>query len=596
MPLLIRHKRLFIELAGARRLAAFVALTLLTGLADGIGLALVVPLLEIGVGSNAAPSAVSQVFADTLAAAGLTPTLPLLVLILIVVFAVKALFNFLTQTTVAFMQVSLRERLRMAVVDHALGARLPHVLRTRVGTLSNLFTAELNGTVQNMLALAMLAGAGVLFAIYVTGALVADWRSGVAALIVAALVQTVFVGVNRRTRALSRNISDRNARIMDLALQSFNNIKFLKATHTHARLRDRLQGITDERRAFQKWQEALKTLVHVAMEPFAIAVIAAFVLFSVAVRGETLATALLPMLFLYRAVGRAGEVQMAWCRFCATAGPVDAFETARRALAEEHESFPALACPPLRRAITLTGVSYGYDEASDTPVLKDVSLEIPARGLVGITGPTGAGKTTCVDILCGLLRPGAGRAAWDERDYAEIDLTSLRARIGYVTQDTVMFNDTIANNITLWETQGAAATRQTRLREAAEAACCLDFIESCEDGFETVVGERSLRLSGGQRQRLAIARELYRDPEVLILDEGTSALDAETEAAIQATLDALRARKTVIVIAHRLSTLRRCGLIFVFDKGRLIESGDWDTLTGREGGWLARAAALQKAV
>ena len=149
---------------------------------------------------------------------------------------------------------------------------------------------ELNGTVGNMRALAVLAGTGILFAIYVTGALVADWRSGAAALIVAALVLTVFVGVNRQTRNLSRNVSDRNARILDLALQSFNNIKFLKATHTHARLRDRLQGVIDERRAFLKWQEALKTLVHAAMEPFAIAVIAAFILFSVAVRGETLAT------------------------------------------------------------------------------------------------------------------------------------------------------------------------------------------------------------------------------------------------------------------------------------------------------------------
>ena len=596
MTLLIRHTRLFIELAGVSRLIAFVTLTLLMGLTDGIGLALVVPLLEVGTGSNAAPSVVSRVVTDTLAATGLTPTLPLLVLILIVVFAVKALFVFLAKITVAFMQVSLRERLRLELVDHALAARLPHVLRTRVGTLSNLFTEELSGTVNNMLNLTMLASTGILLTIYVTGALVADWRSGIVALIVAALVLTVFVGVNRRTRTLSRNVSDRNARILDLALQSLNNIKFLKATHTHARLRDRLQGFTDERQTFLKWQEALKALVQAAMEPFAITVIAAFVLFSVAARGETLATALLPMLFLYRAVGRAGEMQEAWHRFCATAGPVAAFETAQRALAEERESFPALVCPPLRRAITLTGVSYGYNETGDTLVLSDVSLEIPLRGIVGITGPTGAGKTTCVDIVCGLLRPSVGRVAWDDRDYAEFDLTSLRSRIGYVTQDPVMFNDTIANNITLWDTHGNAATRQIRLREAAAAACCLDFIESCEDGFDTLVGERSLRLSGGQRQRLAIARELYRDPEVLIFDEGTSALDAETETAVQTTLDALRARKTIIVIAHRLSTLRRCSRIFVFNNGGLIESGDWDTLSGREGGWLARAAALQEAI
>ncbi|MCY4192620.1 MAG: ABC transporter ATP-binding protein, partial [Rhodospirillaceae bacterium] len=451
MKLLIRHTRLFTKLVGAPRLAAFVGLTLLTGLTDGIGLALVVPLLEIGAGSSAVPSVVSQVVTDTLATVGLTPTLPLLVLILIVVFAVKALFIFIAQVTVAFMQVSLRERLRLEVIDHALAARLPHVLRTRVGTLSNLFTEELNGTINNMLNLTRLASTGILFTIYVTGALVADWRSGAVALVVATLVLTVFFSVNRRTRILSRNVSDRNARILDLALQSFNNIKFLKATHTHTYLRDRLQRITDERQAFLKWQEALKTLVQVAMEPFAITVIAAFVLFSVVVRGETLATALLPILFLYRAVGRAGEMQDAWHRFCATAGPVDAFETTRHSLAEKRERFPTLVCPPLRRAITLTGVSYGCGETGRIPVLKDVSLEIPARGIVGITGPTGAGKTTCVDILCGLLRPSAGRIAWDDQDYAELDLMSLRSRIGYVTQDTEMIKDSITNYINLWD-------------------------------------------------------------------------------------------------------------------------------------------------
>ena len=462
--LLIQHTKLFIELAGTPRLFAFVVFTLVAGLTDVIGLTLVVPLLEVGTGSNAATGVVSQVVTDALAVIELTPTLPLLVLILTVVFAVKALFVFLAKTATALMQISLRERLRLELFDRALAARLPHILRTRVGTLSNLFTEELNETVNNMLNLTVLASTSILFTIYVMGALVTDWRSGIVALIVAALVLTVFVGVNRRTRTLSRNVSDRNARILDLALQSFNNIKFLKATNTHAPLRDRLQGFTDERQAFLKWQEALKALVQAAMEPFAVTVVAAFVLFSVAVRGETLAAALLPMLFLYRAVGRAGEMQEAWHRFCATAGPVAAFETARRVLAEERERFPALVCPPLRRAITLTGVSYNHGEVGDTPVLNDVSLEIPIRGLIGFTGPTGAGKTTCVDILCGLLQPSEGRVAWDDQDYAEIDLTSLRSRIGYVTQDPVMFNGTIANNITLWDTQGDAATRQARIR------------------------------------------------------------------------------------------------------------------------------------
>lgn len=595
MSLIVTHTKLFYELAGWR-LIGFVALTLVGGITDGIGLALVVPVLEIGIGANSTSSPISEYVRQAFGVFGLTPTLPWLLLSLVVVFSLKGIFTFLAEITVAFMQISIQERLRLEFTSQVVSARLPYVLRTKVGTLSNLFTTELDGTVQNVRALTTLAGAVILFGIYVSAALAADWRTGVVAVVVAGLVLGIFVSINRKTRVVSHEVSNRNAKIQDLVLQAFNNIKFLKATHSYGRLIDHLGQAIGERRGFHKVRQSLKAIVTSAMEPFAILVIAAFILYSISVRGESLGAALLPLLFLYRSVGRAGEIQKAWHSFLATSGPVTAFNAARVELANERENFPDTPCPPLKKTISMADVSYSYDNSEDALVLKNVTLDMAANTVIGITGQTGAGKTTVVDLLCGLLPAQSGSVSWDEFNYDALDLTTLRARIGYVTQDPVVFNDTIANNITLWDDQGDDEFRQARLREAAKAAHCLEFIEATEDRFETQVGERSYRMSGGQRQRLAIARELYRDPEILIFDEGTSSLDAETEAAIQATLDSLRARKTVIIIAHRLSTLRRCDQIFVLDGGQLIESGNWDDLTTRPEGWLARAAKLQQAI
>ena len=165
--------------------------------------------------------------------------------------------------------------------------------------------------------------------------------------------------------------------------------------------------------------------------------------------------------------------------------------------------------------------------------------------------------------------------------YGELDLAELRRQIGYVTQESVIFSDSVRNNITLWEGDGPDV--DAAMREAAEAADIAEFIESLPDGYDTPLGEDGLNVSGGQRQRIAIARELYKSVPVLILDEATSALDSESERVVQQSIDSLRGDKTVIVIAHRLSTVRNADTIFVLREGRLVERGGYAALYARNG-------------
>src|SRR5262245_24493707 len=229
------------------------------------------------------------------------------------------------------------------------------------------------------------------------------------------------------------------------------------------------------------------------------------------------------------------------------------------------------------RGITFDDVSFAYD---DEPVLRNISLAARKGSVVALVGPSGAGKSTLVDLIPRFHEPQSGRLLIDGIDAREIKLSSLRALTGIVSQDTVLFNDTVRNNIAY-----ATADRfsQEQIETAARAANAHDFITALPSGYDTVLGERGTRLSGGQRQRLAIARALLVDPPILILDEATSALDTESERLVQEAIDRLLAGRTVFVIAHRLSTVVHADLILVLDQGRIVERGTHPQLLAQRG-------------
>jgi ABC-type bacteriocin/lantibiotic exporter with double-glycine peptidase domain len=231
---------------------------------------------------------------------------------------------------------------------------------------------------------------------------------------------------------------------------------------------------------------------------------------------------------------------------------------------------------PFRGELRLDQVSFAYSDTTK-PAVQDVTLSIPFRSFVAFVGMTGAGKTTLVDIILGLLQPSGGTLSVDG---TVLDGTVLRAwqnNLGYVPQDIYLADDSIAANIAF----GIAPQdrKMQAIENAARIANIHDFVsDELPEGFDTLVGERGVRLSGGQRQRIGIARALYHDPEVLVLDEATSNLDQGTERAVHTAIEQAAKAKTVIMIAHRLSTTRHCDALYLFDKGRLVDSGDYETL------------------
>jgi ATP-binding cassette subfamily B protein len=232
-------------------------------------------------------------------------------------------------------------------------------------------------------------------------------------------------------------------------------------------------------------------------------------------------------------------------------------------------------------------VEFGYDP--ERPILKGIDLDVPPGTMVAIVGPSGAGKSTLSRLLFRFYEPTGGRILIDGQDITQVRQASLRAAIGIVPQDSVLFNDTIGYNIGY----GRDGASQAEIERAAKGAAIHDFILSLPQGYESQVGERGLKLSGGEKQRVAIARTLLKDPPILILDEATSALDSRTEAAIQETLQGVAARRTSLVIAHRLSTVVDADQIVVLDGGRVVERGTHPQLL-RKGGLYAEMWTRQQ--
>ncbi len=515
-----------------------------------------------------------------------------IILFLLVVFLFKNIFDFLRNYLVAWIEQAVTRDLRNEVYGHLVELDLSFFGRTRVGQIVSRLThdvEQLRTLVTKELAKIISSVFELLAAILIM--LLLSWELLLAALVVLPIIATVWGPLLKRVRRGDRSILDLAGEVNSHIQETLSGIRLVKASGAEAFERERFGVLTWAYfKAFIR-TERFRALSHPlteTMSALGTVVILWYgtrlVLAGGVLSAEEFIVFLAFSMKLYSPVKYLGKLPAIIQPGLVASDRV--FEFLDAPIEVQDRDGPR-SFEGVREGIVFDDVAFHYREGE--PVLDGISFEAPAGSVTALVGPSGAGKTTLMDLLGRFYDATRGRILVDGVPLAEYSMTSLRHGLGIVSQDTVLFHDTVRANIA-YGLPGPVS--QEALEAAARAAHAHDFIARMPRGYDTVVGERGTQLSGGQRQRIAIARAILRDPPILILDEATSALDSESERLVQEAVDQLLHGRTVFVIAHRLSTIQRADRILVMQEGRIVQSGNHETLL-REGGLYGHLHELQ---
>jgi ABC-type multidrug transport system fused ATPase/permease subunit len=525
--------------------------------------------------------------------------------VLIVTLAIQAALTFFSSYSFNRVGECSVVALRKAVYGRIVSLPMQFFGVRRVGELTSRLSNDL-AQIQDVLTFIVAAAIrqSMLFAGGIVMIAVTSWRLALVMISSFPVLIIVAVIVGRRIRKLSRTAQDRLADSAVVVEESLQNIATVKAFGNEA---------FETRRYGRTLDEFLDVILRTARNRAALIAFIILGIFGSIVlvlwqgahqmraglmsHGD-LTTFMLYTTFVGGAVGSFAEI------ISQVQKSIGATQRIRELLVEPTEKVQRLPgevlrmneagteiprVPRLGGDVTFDRVSFRYPSRPDLPVLRELTLTAAPGEKIALVGPSGAGKSTTVALLLRYYDPDSGRLTFDGKPAADYPLETIRANLAVVAQEVLLFGGTIRENIAY----GRTGATEAEIVDAARRAHCEEFITRFPERYDTLVGDRGIQLSGGQRQRIALARAFLRDPAVLVLDEATSSLDAESEHLIQQALDTLLAGRTAIIIAHRLATVRRCDRIFVIENGEVVESGTHDELLTHADGRYRRLAQMQ---
>lgn len=551
----------------------------IASLMEGLGILLIIPLLSIGgvIEANTASSKLSQLF-HFLTALPPSLYLPLILCMYVVIIIGQNLL----QRSLAIRDVKIREKfsrnLRIEIYSLLLHSKWALFLKKRKSTLINLLTSELARVIGGINFALQLLSNTIFMIIQLAIALWLSVKMTLFIVLFGLILGYLSRKFVQKSRHLGRRTSQLGEDYMAGITDQLNGIKDIKSNKLEYSYIDWLRSLTSRMNAEQIEYVKLKSSSQLVYKVSAALLVAVFIFISVKAfhaQGEQL---LLIILIFSRLWPRFIAIQSNFEQIAATLPACQAVKKLIEDCSKEQEFKQADALSPITETqIECKDVYFRYKKDSYT--LKDINLTILPNQMTAIVGPSGAGKSTLIDLLMGLNSPERGEVLVNGHPLKDELLLSLRQAISYVPQDSFLFNTTVRENLLTVNAQAS----ERELWEALEFAMADQFVGNLPQGLDTVIGDRGMKISGGERQRLVLARAILKKPALLILDEATSALDTNNENKIKESIDRLKGKVTIVVVAHRLSTIQAADQVLVLEEGKVIQKGSFNQLAFEEG-------------
>ncbi|MBL8498188.1 ABC transporter ATP-binding protein [Nitrosomonas sp. JL21] len=544
-----------------RSIIVLVAL-LIAGVAEGLSLTALLPLLSIAVGESGdnKDSGIGKFMEKALQDIGIDPTLDTILIIIVGGMFFKGIVLLLANRQVGYTVAHVATALRLDLIEALLASRWQYYLRQPVGSLANSIASEAyraaNGFEHSVNVLAL----AIQVVVYAIVALFISWEATLASLVIGLFLLIVLNRLVSATRRAGTKQTHLLRYLLTYLSDVLSSVKSLKAMArdnvADAILREQTQQLEKATRREVMNRAALTAL----QEPILAALTASGLYIALVVWELSLPEVMLMVFLLTRILGLLNKTQRRHQQLAAQESAYWALRKAAEEARTAAERTTGTLEPTLQKGISLQHVKFDYGQKT---IFKDLTIEIPINSFTAVMGSSGVGKSTLLDLLCGLTEPQSGEVLIDGISLHDINLRQWRHMIGYVSQDTVLLHDTVMSNILVGE---PALTPDDAVR-ALKQAGAWDFVSALPEGLQTVVGERGGLLSGGQRQRIAIARALAHNPSFLILDEPTSALDPESERIICETLQQLSKNLTIIAVSHQPAVINAADRVFILSNG-----------------------------
>lgn len=512
------------------------------------------------------------------------------------VFMMKNIFDYCQSYLMAKVEQSLMRDLRNALYEHLHNLSLAYFTNERTGNLISRVTNDVNVVNGGVSAsFVTLIKEPLLIIVFLTMAFTLSWKLTLLSFIVFPIILLIISAIGLRLHKQSGIMQEKMADITSVLQETISNVKVVKAFAMEEFENNKFRKETQSYYKTILKMTRIRNISSPSTELLSVLAGAMIIWYGgqqVLITGEMKAAEFLGFLFAVF------QVMPPVKDLASVSNRLQEFSAAGKRIFEILDTEPAIknslgavSISEIKESVEMKNVSFAYasENGEKRIVLSDINVRVRKGELIALVGPSGGGKTTFVDLLPRFYDPISGGIFIDGLDIRQIDVKSLREKIGIVTQETILFNDTVRNNIAY----GLETCPLEDIRAAAKAANALSFIEAMPFGFESIIGDRGTKLSGGQRQRLSIARALLKNPPIMIFDEATSALDSESEILVQEAMERLMQNRTSFVIAHRLSTIRNADRIIVLEQGKIVQEGKHTELLKQKNGLYKKLHDMQ---